>query len=82
MEWTVDLRVEARRVMVIGRLHFIVESRTTRNIWYAVDLEPDEEGNGLGCECEGFQIGGSCWHMMLIAKMMRGNEWIYQRIKK
>jgi hypothetical protein len=52
------------RILVIGRLHFLVASRSEPGSWHCVDLERVDlvwaEG---GCTCQGFQVRKECRHV-------------------
>lgn len=39
-------------VVEIGRLQYLVQSRSRPEIQHSVDAEPNEHGAGIACSCE------------------------------
>jgi hypothetical protein len=50
------------KYIIIGRLHFLVESATEDDCWYCIDLEPVDDGELGGCTCTSFRSRGRCRH--------------------
>lgn len=65
-----SLVLGADRVLVIGRLHFLVRAKSLDG-WYCVDLETvnDEWPEG-GCSCQGFQARRTCRHVDAIKRWL------------
>jgi hypothetical protein len=56
-------KASTAKVVVIGRLHFLVESKSEDGN-HCVDLEPvDDEWPRGGCTCQGFQVRKTCSHV-------------------
>jgi hypothetical protein len=54
---------DGERFTVIGRLHFLVKSKSEAG-WHCVDLETvNEDWPYGGCTCQGFQVRRTCRHV-------------------
>lgn len=65
-------------ITVIGRLHFLVQSRSRPDVVHIVDLEPEYEKPGLPffCSCEAFTLNPhtkwtACHHLAAAAAYVR-----------
>lgn len=73
----IELRIDGAHVRIIGRRHFLVRSRTERDVWFAVDLEEDEDRDDhepMGCYCREYHHrsrGVGCWHLDLVLEIMK-----------
>jgi len=72
------------KVTVIGRLHFLVSSRSRAGLEHLVDLEPDYDDprHRYFCSCERFTLSPDyhhtpCHHIEAAVRMIRPNyqEW-------
>lgn len=71
----ITLSIHGYEVLIIGRRFFLIRSSTAPDWWYAVDLESDEDGEPLGCECPGWsQFHVGCWHMRLSLRLVTAIE--------
>ena len=60
------------RVRILGRLHFLIFSRSERGVGWGVDLEQDEHGYAPGCACGEFHHRPRrylCGHYKLAARI-------------
>lgn len=54
---------KGERILVIGRLHFLVASKSEDG-WHCVDLEAvDDDWLDGGCTCQGYQVRKTCRHV-------------------
>jgi len=54
---------DGERFIVIGRLHFLVKSKSEEG-WHCVDLETvNEDWPEGGCSCRGYQVRRTCRHV-------------------
>lgn len=62
------LVLSGERVVCIGRLHYLVKSKSEDG-WHCVDLEwvSDDDPDG-GCTCTGFRARKDCRHVRAIRK--------------
>jgi len=74
----VELRIDGAHVRIIGRRHFLVKSRTERDVWHCVDLEVDEDRDDpepMGCYCREYhhrsRDASMCWHLELVLEIMK-----------
>ena len=51
----------------IGRLHYLVRSRSVPGEWHCIDLEPVDGEDG-GCTCTSYRVRGTCRHYRAVAK--------------
>src|SRR3954470_12695013 len=63
-ETSKSLVLQGERVYCLGRLHYLVKSKSEDG-WHCVDLEPNED-YPPGCTCTSFRVRGSCRHMRVI----------------
>lgn len=64
------LVIRGEHVRVIGRLHYLVRSKSEDG-WHCVDLEPvDDEWPDGGCTCRGFTVRKQCRHLALIHELL------------
>lgn len=61
----------SEHIRVIGRLHFLVRSKTDKNDWHCVDLEwVDDDWPAGGCTCQGFQARKECRHVAVVLEIL------------
>lgn len=62
------LRVVEHSVVSIGRLHYLVGSRSRAGVAHVVDLEPNVYGAVPACSCEQNRFRGKvCAHLVAVA---------------
>lgn len=62
-------------VRVIGRLHFLVRSKSDKTSWHCVDLEEvDDDWPEGGCTCRGFTVRKECRHVALCLAILGFDE--------
>jgi hypothetical protein len=62
------LRLQGETVKCIGRLHYLVKSKSEGG-WHCVDLEPvGIEWPEGGCTCRGYTTRKDCRHVRVIRK--------------
>ena len=63
----------AHSVIVIGRLQYLVASKSRVDVAHIVDLEPNEFGPGPSCSCEDFRFRrNACRHLWAVASLGSG----------
>jgi hypothetical protein len=69
---------QGEKLKVIGRLHFLVRSKTSMREWHCVDLEPvDADWPEGGCTCRGYNCRRTCRHhtaVLSFVKAIRDGE--------
>jgi len=60
--WPQHVRALGEEILVIGRWHFLVRSKSDPDGWHAVDLESVEDAEGQHCTCESGQARKACRH--------------------
>lgn len=60
----------SEHVRVIGRLHFLVRSKTDKTEWHCVDLEPVDDDWPYGCTCRGFTVRKECRHVAICLEIL------------
>lgn len=64
----------SEHVRVVGRLHFLVRSKTDKTEWHCVDLEPVDEDWPRGCTCRGYTVRKECRHMAVVLAILGLDE--------
>jgi hypothetical protein len=66
-----SIRWENEKLLVVGRLHFLVRSKTSMREWHVVDLEPvDQDWPEGGCSCRGYNCRRDCRHMRAVLSFL------------
>ena len=66
------IRWEGEKLVVIGRLQFLVQSKTSLRGWHCVDLEPvDQDWPEGGCTCRGYNCRRDCRHMRAVLSFVK-----------
>lgn len=62
-----SIEFDNERFMVIGRLHFLIRSKSHPDEVHCVDLERvNENWSEGGCTCRGFETRKECRHVRVI----------------
>lgn len=68
----VSIEWNGEKIKVVGRLHFLVRSRTDWNEWHSVDLEPvDVDWPHGGCTCRGYNCRRDCRHIRAVLSLVK-----------
>lgn len=62
-----SLLIDGEVVRVQGRQQCLVESKTTEDTWYSVEI--DEHGKA-SCTCRGYEIRKKCRHARAVERWM------------
>lgn len=63
---------EGERIRVIGRLHFLVRSKSSMREWHVVDLEPvNVDWPEGGCSCRGYNCRRDCRHIRAVLSFVK-----------
>lgn len=60
-----SLARQGEKIICIGRLHYLVASKSDPGEWHCVDLEMVDGGEG-GCTCRGFVTRKDCRHWRVV----------------
>jgi len=64
-------KASTAKIVEIGRIHFLVESKSEEG-WHCVDLEPvDDDWPKGGCTCRGFTVRKECSHVDAVLDLLR-----------
>lgn len=63
------LMIDGETVLVQGRGQALVESKSTADVWYTVEL--DDQTGRASCTCRGFEIRRKCRHAKAIERYAR-----------